>query len=188
MKYLNIIFIIVLSWTGIAYTQPLERLIYGLPLFAAGSHIKAVDETLTIGVFSDSKDKINKETLTKFKDIKTWSNDRIRKIFELQKLEIVSLNSENLTDFAGQIIWVLDASASLEKLKEVTANGIFTIAAQDPGYEDYVFVTSIYENKSSDPDVERWRLTRFFVNCEVSQLRPSSNLKTKDGYVEKNCD
>ncbi len=171
-----------------ALAQPIERICSSLPLFAASSDVNAIDGTLTIGLFSDVQTEVEPALLTMFEKLKTWNRETVKKACGLKKVIAVSLNSDNLDDFKGQVIWVLDAEASLEKLKEKTTNGFFTIGSQQSKFEDYLFITVIYTNKSDDPNVERWRLSRIFANCDISQYRASPNLMVKEGFEGKNCD
>ncbi len=188
MRHFIVLIITILVCPIGTSAQPLGQMIKVLPLFAASSNVKAVYGILTIGVFSDVQSEVGEATLQKFKDLSHWGNEEVRKMFEFQTIEVVSLNGKNLADFEGQIIWVLDADVSLERLKEKTINGIFTIGAQKKKFEDCLFITVHYKDKSSHPRIERWRLVRIFANCELSNLRPSTRLKAKEGYVPKNCD
>ncbi|OQY27842.1 MAG: hypothetical protein B6244_09315 [Candidatus Cloacimonetes bacterium 4572_55] len=174
-------------WSAQAFSQPVDRLIQSLPLFVGWSSVKAKNETLKIGVFSDKTSRVDNGLLSKFQKLKPWNHDLVKEFIGHNRIDVIFLNSDNLSDFDGQIIWVLDADASLKALRKKTMEGVFTIGAQHQTFEAYIAATLMYENKSNDPKVERWRLIRFFGNCEISPLIFSNKLKSKENFVSKNC-
>ncbi len=187
MKRLIFLLIIIIVWGGKVTAQPLDRVIQSLPLFVGWANVKAVEGILTIGVFSDSQSEIGPATLNKFKKLKPWDRDPVKKFIGHQRVELVSVNGDNLPEFEGQVIWVMDAAVSLPLLKDKTMNGVFTIGVQDDKYQNYLAATLIYEDKSADPIVERWRMVQFFVNCQISPLSFSKKLMDKDNFVGRNC-
>lgn len=190
MKQLRTLFFIIIlimaARTGVA--QPLEILIRSLPVFTAYAGVEAVDNILTVGVYSD-KD-VNLDEIKAFEEIRSWSADGVTIVTNHQSINIQALNQKNLADFTGQIIWILNVidTVSLNQIKTFTENGLFTIGAQNKNYQDYIFATLIYVNTSNDPSVEKWRLTELIANCEISPLRFSNKLTHKKYFVDKQCD
>ncbi len=171
-----------------ANAQPLERVVQSVPVFSAMAGVKAVNGVLTIGVFSEVEDQISKETLKEFETLKSWSHEKVKGVTGHTKIEVVGLNRKSLDSFKGQIIWVLAAEEDLPKLKTLTQKGVFTIGTHDKAYEKALYVTLDYENKSDDPAVERWRLTRMYVNCEICPLRFTEKLDEKDHFFGNKCE
>ena len=188
MKYFTILFIIILIFPITVNAQELERFTNSLPAFVTFASVKAVDGVLTIGVFSDEQANIDQKTLEIFKNLKAWKSESISVPVGNKTIEVIGLNSDNLNNFTGQIIWVLDAQTSLEDLKVHSNNGVFTVGIQDSKFGDYLFTTFIYENKSDDPKVERWRLTKLIANCEISPLRYAGKVLKKKYFSGKKCD
>lgn len=189
-KYFIIIallFIAILFPYRIVKAQRLERFTNSLPAFAAAGGLKAVDGLVTIGVFSDEKKDIDKETLEMFKNLKAWNAKSVMNTIGNKKIEVTSLNIDNISEFKGQLIWVLDAEKSLEDLKVQSENGVYTVGIQEDKFGDYLYSTFIYENKSDDPDIEKWRLVKLIVNCEISPLRYSDEVSKKKYFSGKDC-
>ncbi|OQY30403.1 MAG: hypothetical protein B6244_00680 [Candidatus Cloacimonetes bacterium 4572_55] len=187
MRCILILTLIISAWTVTVIAQPLERIIQSLPIFISCTGVKAVDGVLTVGIFSDELLQVEEATLQTLENIRVWKNEGIIKIVGIKKIKVVALNSNNIVEFKGQVIWIIDAEASLEKLKRHTMEGVFTIGAQNDKFVDYLTATQLYENKSDRPDVERWRLTQLIFNCELSPLRITGKLSNKNYFVEKGC-
>ncbi len=173
---------------GFCMGQPLERMCQSLPTFSGYAGVKGVDGVLTVGIFSDEQSEVEKKTLKMFQDIKSWNKEQRKELMEYKEIKVVSLTGENLDQFEGQIIWVLDADASLEKLKEKSSKGTYTTAVQDDKFEDYLFLTIFFENKSDDPSVEKWRAVKITANCEISPLRFPSKITKKPYFSGKSCE
>ncbi len=189
MKNCIISLMVVIFWTGSVFAQPLERIVSSLPVFAASADVKTVEDgILTIGIFSDSS-AVDQNILDVIDNLQAWDSDLVKGVIQYKKIEVISLNKDNITEFKGQIIWVLDAStASLEKLKIHTIDGVFTIGTQERKFEDNLFATLIYKNKSDDPNVERWRLIELISNCEISPLQFAKKVSTKKYFAGIKCD
>ncbi|OQY30333.1 MAG: hypothetical protein B6244_00295 [Candidatus Cloacimonetes bacterium 4572_55] len=188
---MRLVFILLLSFlfqTISLRAQPLERIIQNVPVFAGYANVQAVDNILTVGIMSDSLSKTGEEALEMFKKLKTWNHEGVIKILGHKKVEVVSLNKKNIDEFKGQILWVMNASTSLQSLKALTEKGVFTIALAQPELSDHIFVTVTFENKSDDPAIERWRLTKLEANCKISPLRFVGKLAGKSYFIGRNCD
>lgn len=186
-----IIFLIILMWISSGRAEDidqLKRFTHNLPTFVGLADVKSKDSVLTVGVFSDKSMRIKLETLVIFKQLKGWGSEIIVSRTEHKRVDVVGLNQRNLSQFKGQVIWVLDAEKSLPDLKKITEKGIFTIGVQNTNYEEHLFATLLYENKSDDPTIERWRLVKLTANCEISPLRFSKKLTEKDYFYGKICD
>lgn len=170
---------------NLSEAQPLELLVKSLPVFSAYADIKAVDNVLTIGVYSDGQ--ADPKMLNVFREIRAWSADEVQQTIGHRTIEAVFLNRWSLNDFEGQIIWVMDMVDTLA-LRKQTEKGVFTISAQHEEYQKYLFATLIYENASDDPGVKKWRLTKLMTNCDISPLRFSTKITKKKYFVGNACD
>ncbi len=188
MRKLPLTIVLLLLAATQSNSQQLERFAFSLPVFAAYCGVRAVDNTLTVGVFSE-KEEIPQSILDVFKNAKPWKKESVVDKIKHERVEVVSLNPENLEDFDGQIIWVLDADFSSNLLKEKTRANIFTIGAQNPtAFVTNLFTTVVYKNVSQDQGVEKWRLERLIANCEISKLRYPPNVTEKPYFEGIDCD
>ncbi len=187
MKYFIFLILIVLIYSSNVSAQPLERIIQSLPVFVRYSNVKADDGLLIVGVFSDKKPKIEDTTLDLFKNLKIWNHKEVIENVGHKEIKVVSLNGSNISAFKGQVIWVIDAKDSPGKLKSSTKKGIFTIGAQNTVLEESLAASLIFKNKSDDPEKEKWRLTKFIANCEISPLKFANKLKGKNYFASKKC-
>ncbi len=188
MKYFMFSIFMILTCLSNVSAQPLERIIKSLPVFVRYASVKADDGVLTLGVFSDEQPQIEKSILEIFKNLKLWDHSEVIQSVGNKKINVIALNSDNIAEFKGQVIWVIDAKDSLEKIKKHSEIGIFTIGAQNSEFEDYLVTTIIWEDKSDDPKIERWRLIKFIANCEISPLRFSNKIAGKEYFLGKKCD
>ncbi len=186
MKKVSICLLICMMWASASLAQPFDQIVKIMPLFASWTNVKAVDKTLTIGVFSELGTN-DDATVKKVKESEYWNRDVIKEFIGHQQVETVPLTVDNLMDFQGQIIWVLDADQALPLLMEKSQAGIFTIGVQNQSFEDFLVATLIYENVSADPKVERWKLLRFVGNCGITPLEFSYKLTTRDNFVGQSC-
>lgn len=180
-------FLIGLLWFSYGLAQPIEQVVQIMPLFASWTDVKARDNVLTIGVFSESNTDL-KSTVDILSQSEYWYRRVIKDFIGHEKVVCVPLNSENLSDFSGEIIWVLQADSSLTALRDKAGQGIFTIGVQNPAFEPYLVATLTYEDESTNPKEERWKLTRFFGNCAITPLKFSYKLTTRDNFVGHNCE
>ncbi|RMH69288.1 MAG: hypothetical protein D6675_13180 [Gemmatimonadetes bacterium] len=179
--------LLVLVWFAGAPANTLERFANSLPVFAASAGIQSQTDTLTIGVFSESD--VPAADLDVFKSLKTWDAELVQNVTQHNHIEVIPLQATTLETFEGQIIWVLDATPkSLKLLKTYTEKGIFTIGMLDENYQNFLFTTLIYENKSDDPTIERWRLVKLIANCEISPLSYSKKLRSKPYFTGNGCE
>lgn len=186
-KQFLIILLVLLIGKPVFAQEQIERFANSLPVFVAFCGVKAENGVLTIGIFSEADPNIPQSTLDIFKNLRPWSNDSVISETNHKTIEVVPLNPTNLADFSGNVIWVMDANESLPALKEKTSQGIFTIGSQEEKFSEYLFTTLLYENKSNDPKVEKWRLTELIANCDLTSLRYSDKLMSKSYFNGKNC-
>jgi hypothetical protein len=185
---LIVLLVVTTSLYGIELNQ-LQRFANNLPTFVAMAGVTAEDGVLEIGVFSDDTE-IDAEILTAFKNIRSWGLDDVKSVTNHNEISVIPLNRNNIYQFEGEIIWVLEAekNSSLWALKKRSRDGIFTVGSQQETYKNYIFTTFIYKNKSDDPNVERWRLVKMLVNCDISPLNYSDKINGKSYYEPMNCD
>ncbi len=165
--------------------EQIERFANSLPVFFAFTGLQAAGGTLTVGVFSETT--VGQDVLDTFKNLKPWANESVVSQTKHTKIEVVALSAKNIDGFKGQIIWVLDIKDSQALLKAQTEKGIYTIGAQEETYQSDLFTTLLYDNVSDDPKVEKWRLTKLIANCELSKLRYSDKLTSKEYFLGKAC-
>ncbi|OQY28401.1 MAG: hypothetical protein B6244_07315 [Candidatus Cloacimonetes bacterium 4572_55] len=182
------VFLIIPSGAFPKNIDRIKRFANSLPVFVAFSGVKSSDGILKIGVFSDAQSPVNQSALQIFKNLKPWANEEVRSAIGHKSVEVVFLDADNIESFDGQIIWVLDVENSAELIKNQTKKGVYTVGSQEPNYQSFLFTTFIYENKSLDPKIEKWRLIQLIANCEISSLRYIDKMKTKKYFVGKNCD
>ncbi|OQY30404.1 MAG: hypothetical protein B6244_00685 [Candidatus Cloacimonetes bacterium 4572_55] len=188
MKYFISLILILLTCSDAISAPSLERIIQTLPVFVSYSGVTADDGILTIGVFSDELPQVKKSTLETFENLRVWGHEDVVKSIGNKKMIAVALNGNNIAEFRGQVIWVIDAKASLSKIKKHSENGVFTIGSKNIEFEKYLFATMIFENKSDSPEIKRWRLTKFIVNCDISPIRFSNKITGKKYFLGKKCD
>lgn len=187
MKHFLFVLVVVggIFGANVIHAQPLEILIKSLPVFAAYAEVKAEDDVLTVGIYSEKG--IDPVVLQAFGEIKSWSAEGVNTITKHKRIKITPVSLTNIDRFNGQILWVMDTTDTIA-LKKQTEQGVFTIGAQDPRYQNYLFTTLIYHDTSDDPKVKKWRLTELIANCDLSPLRFSTKITNKKYFVGKSCD